>query len=88
MLVNKDAGDAVVVFTFGVCGAALTKKREIFILAANYLQNLDWHGAPEIMKSIIAFYTKVGSRSQPHRASSLMGWSYLGSCFRATLGIL
>lgn len=27
-------------------------------MAANYLQSLDWRKDPEIMKNIIAFYTK------------------------------
>jgi len=39
--------------------ATMTKQREIYILAANYLQNLDWHNDPEIMKKIIDFYSKV-----------------------------
>ena len=29
------------------------------MLAANYLQNLDWHNNPEIMKNIITYYTKA-----------------------------
>jgi len=41
--------------------AAMTKKREIYILAANYLQTLDWHADPEIMKNIVSFYTKVST---------------------------
>lgn len=28
-------------------------------MAANYLQTLDWHADPEIMKNIISFYTKA-----------------------------
>jgi len=39
--------------------ATMTKQREIYILAANFLQNLDWHNDPEIMKKIIDFYSKV-----------------------------
>ena len=37
----------------------MTKQKEIFILAANYLQNLNWHSEPEIMKNIINFYNKA-----------------------------
>ncbi|RMX59262.1 hypothetical protein pdam_00005737 [Pocillopora damicornis] len=33
-------------------------KKEIYVMAANYLQSLDWRKDPEIMKNIIAFYTK------------------------------
>ena len=33
---------------------------KIYILAANYLQSLDWHNDNgEIMKNIITFYTKA-----------------------------
>ncbi len=32
-------------------------------MAANYLQTLDWHSNPEIMKNIITFYTKAQVRS-------------------------
>ena len=28
-------------------------------MAANYLQTLDWHSDPEIMKNIISFYSKA-----------------------------
>ena len=28
-------------------------------MAANYLQTLDWHSDPEIMKNIIGFYSKA-----------------------------
>ncbi len=30
-------------------------------MAANFLQTLNWHSDPELMKHIISFYTKVGS---------------------------
>ena len=29
------------------------------MMAANYLQTLDWHSDPEIMKNIIGFYSKA-----------------------------
>ncbi|RKO88630.1 hypothetical protein BDK51DRAFT_31391, partial [Blyttiomyces helicus] len=35
------------------------KQREIFVIAANYLQTLDWRNDPTIMKTIISFYTKA-----------------------------
>lgn len=38
--------------------ANIQKQRETYIMAANYLQSLDWKKDPEVMRSIIAFYTK------------------------------
>ncbi|XP_071106694.1 intraflagellar transport protein 140 homolog [Haliotis cracherodii] len=38
--------------------AGVSRQREIYVMAANYLQSLDWRKDPEIMKSIIGFYTK------------------------------
>jgi hypothetical protein len=29
------------------------------MMAANYLQTLDWHSDPEIMKNIVSFYSKA-----------------------------
>ena len=39
--------------------AGVLKNRETYILAANYLQSMDWHEDPEIMQNIINFYTRV-----------------------------
>ncbi len=44
--------------------ATHTKKPEIYLLAATFLQNLDWHNEPEIMKAIIKFYTAAGAMIQ------------------------
>lgn len=44
--------------------AAMTKKKEIYILGANYLQNLNWHNNPDVMKTIISFYTKAKALEQ------------------------
>ena len=38
--------------------AGVSRSKEIYILAANFLQTLDWHNEPDIMKAIINFYTK------------------------------
>uniref|UniRef100_A0A8C5EMS2 Intraflagellar transport 140 homolog (Chlamydomonas) n=1 Tax=Gouania willdenowi TaxID=441366 RepID=A0A8C5EMS2_GOUWI len=38
--------------------ANVSRQKELFIMAANYLQSLDWHKDPEILKTIISFYTK------------------------------
>eukprot|EP00753_Platysulcus_tardus_P003573 PLAT12468.31.p1 GENE.PLAT12468.31~~PLAT12468.31.p1 ORF type:complete len:1453 (-),score=862.37 PLAT12468.31:92-4450(-) len=44
--------------------AGRSRKREVYFLAAHYLQALDWHTDPEIMKAIITFYTKAKSFDQ------------------------
>ncbi|XP_054068243.1 intraflagellar transport protein 140 homolog isoform X2 [Rissa tridactyla] len=49
----KSGDTEKIVFFAGVSG-----QREIYIMAANYLQSLDWRKDPEIMKNIISFYTK------------------------------
>ncbi|ESO81986.1 hypothetical protein LOTGIDRAFT_223604 [Lottia gigantea] len=38
--------------------AGVSRQKEIYIMAANYLQSLDWRKDPEIMKNIIGFYSK------------------------------
>jgi intraflagellar transport protein 140 len=35
--------------------------REIYLMAANYLQTLDWHSDPEVMASITTFYKKAAA---------------------------
>jgi len=35
------------------------RQPEIYVLAGNYLQSLDWHNDSEIMKNIISFYGKA-----------------------------
>jgi len=44
--------------------ANVSRNREIYILAANYLQSLDWHNQADTMKSIIQFYTKAKAYEQ------------------------
>jgi len=44
--------------------ATLSRNRNIYILAANYLQALDWQADPEIMKNIVDFYTKAKAFEQ------------------------
>jgi intraflagellar transport protein 140 len=55
MKVLIKSGDTEKIIFFAV----ISRQRELYILAANYLQNLDWRNEPEIMKSIISFYTKA-----------------------------
>ncbi|CAG9817936.1 unnamed protein product [Phaedon cochleariae] len=38
--------------------AGVSRQREIYIMAANYLQSLDWQNQPEILRHIITFYSK------------------------------
>ncbi|XP_039255691.2 intraflagellar transport protein 140 homolog [Styela clava] len=38
--------------------AGVSRSRNIYVMAANYLQSLDWRKDPEIMKHIINYYTK------------------------------
>ena len=38
--------------------AGVSRQKEIYVMAANYLQSLDWRKDPDIMKNIISFYTK------------------------------
>jgi intraflagellar transport protein 140 len=37
----------------------VSKQPDLFILAANYLQSLNWRNQPAIMQHIIGFYTKA-----------------------------
>lgn len=39
--------------------AGVSRQPDVFLLAANYLQMLDWHADPELMKNIISFYSKA-----------------------------
>ncbi|EDW77675.1 uncharacterized protein Dwil_GK24432 [Drosophila willistoni] len=38
--------------------ANMSRQREVYIMAANYLQSLDWHSDKTILKHIVGFYTK------------------------------
>ncbi len=49
--------------------ANISRERDIYVLAANYLQTLDWRNDAEIMRNIIAFYQKS-------KAFDLLGWFY------------
>merc|ERR1719235_1664103 len=44
--------------------AGVSRNRDVYILAANYLQTLDWHSDPEIMRNIVSFYTKAKAQEQ------------------------
>jgi len=39
--------------------AGVSRQKDIYMMAANYLQTLDWHSDPEIMKNIVSFYSKA-----------------------------
>ncbi|XP_041671340.1 intraflagellar transport protein 140 homolog [Cheilinus undulatus] len=49
----KSGDTEKIVYFANVC-----RQKELFIMAANYLQSLDWQKNPEILKTIIGFYTK------------------------------
>jgi intraflagellar transport protein 140 len=38
--------------------ANVSRERDIYVMAANYLQSLDWRKDPTIMKNIITFYNR------------------------------
>ncbi|XP_054283383.1 intraflagellar transport protein 140 homolog [Macrosteles quadrilineatus] len=38
--------------------ATVSRQQEIYVMAANYLQSLDWQAKPDLLKNIITFYTK------------------------------
>ena len=38
--------------------ANTSKQRHLYVMAANYLQSLDWRNHPDVMDNIITFYTK------------------------------
>lgn len=38
--------------------AGVSRQKDIYVMAANYLQTLDWRNDHSIMKNIIGFYTK------------------------------
>ncbi|KXS19349.1 hypothetical protein M427DRAFT_143502 [Gonapodya prolifera JEL478] len=40
------------------------KHRELYVLAANYLQSLCWRDNPELMQTIIMFYTKANAMNE------------------------
>lgn len=43
--------------------AGVSRHAEIYTLAANYLQTLDWHARPDLAQSIVTFYSKASSCS-------------------------
>ncbi|XRB23736.1 IFT140 protein [Pseudoscourfieldia marina] len=48
-------GDAEKVMFF----ANVSRQRDVYVMAANYLQTLDWHSNADILKNIVTFYTKA-----------------------------
>lgn len=51
--------------------ANVSRDKQIYILAGNYLQTLDWRNNADIMRNIITFYQKS-------KAYDLLGWFYQG----------
>ncbi len=44
--------------------AKSARNKDLYVLAANYLQSLDWNSKPDIMNQIITFYTKAKAFEQ------------------------
>ncbi|GBG73001.1 hypothetical protein CBR_g12720 [Chara braunii] len=57
MKVLLKSGDTEKIIFF----ANVSRHKDIYVLAANYLQSLDWHNDAEIMKAITQFYFKAGA---------------------------
>lgn len=43
------------------CPADVSRHKEVYLLAANYLQSTDWRAAPDNLKQLVAFYSKAGA---------------------------
>ena len=41
--------------------ANTARTKEIYVMAGNYLQSVDWKDNPEVVKQIVHFYTKGGA---------------------------
>ena len=39
--------------------AGVSRSREVYVLAANWLQSLAWHADAKLLKAIVDFYTKA-----------------------------
>ena len=44
--------------------ANVSRSKEIYVLAANYLQGLNWSEEPDLVKNIISFYSKAKAYDQ------------------------
>lgn len=53
------SGDTEKVIFFATVSGS--KQKEIYVVAANYLQTLDWRTKPDIFKAIVTFYSKAKS---------------------------
>ena len=55
MNVLLKSGDTEKIILF----AQVSRQRELYVMAANYLQTMDWHSNPDVMKSVVQLYTKA-----------------------------
>lgn len=39
--------------------AGVSREKEVYVMAANYLQALDWRSNPQLLNTIIQFYSKA-----------------------------
>ncbi|KAF4520566.1 hypothetical protein B566_EDAN011119 [Ephemera danica] len=56
----------------------VSRQKDIYVMAANYLQSLDWRNSPDVMKNIIAFYSKG-------RALDLLAAFYASRCLARSM---
>ena len=54
-LLKSGETDRIIFFT------NVSREADIYILAGNYLQTLDWRSHPEYVKHIVTFYSKAKS---------------------------
>lgn len=39
----------------------MSRQKEVYLLAANYLQTTDWRSSPDGLRHMVAFYSKAGA---------------------------
>lgn len=39
----------------------VSRSKEVYLLAANYLQSTDWRASPDALRHLVAFYTKAAA---------------------------
>lgn len=65
--------------------ANTARSKEIYILAANYLQSTDWKGDVEIVRDIEVFYAKA--QSPEHLANFYIACAHVRPILPATPGV-
>lgn len=39
--------------------AGVSREKEVYVMAANYIQALDWRSNPQLLNTVIQFYSKA-----------------------------